>query len=123
MSKLDDLQTLKRLLKDFKFPVSPILEYAIKEKEAELCAECHSVNKEDSKFEQTERAVDNEQISFTSLKDEFYNYLYSTKSEFAARNYIRCLDKPIRTFIKAIDSEAAAEALADTYNYKEGGEQ
>ena len=32
MSKLDDLHTLQRLLKEFEFPVSPILEYAIKEK-------------------------------------------------------------------------------------------
>ena len=32
MSKLDDLHTLVRLLKEFEFPVSPILEYAIKEK-------------------------------------------------------------------------------------------
>lgn len=37
MSKLDDLHTLQRLLKEFEFPVSPILEYAIKEKEEELC--------------------------------------------------------------------------------------
>ncbi len=36
MSKLDDLNTLVRLLKDFEFPVSPILEYAIKEKMAQL---------------------------------------------------------------------------------------
>lgn len=32
MSKLEDLHTLVRLLKEFEFPVSPILEYAIKEK-------------------------------------------------------------------------------------------
>lgn len=36
MSKLDDLQTLVRLLKEFEFPVSPILEYAIKEKIKQL---------------------------------------------------------------------------------------
>ena len=36
MSKLDDLQTLVRLLKEFEFPVSPILEYAIKEKIEQL---------------------------------------------------------------------------------------
>ncbi len=32
MGKLDDLHTLVRLLKEFNLPVSPILEYAIKEK-------------------------------------------------------------------------------------------
>lgn len=31
MSKLEDLHTLVRLLKEYEFPVSPILEYAIKE--------------------------------------------------------------------------------------------
>ena len=32
MGKIDDLHTLMRLLKEFDLPVSPILEYAIKEK-------------------------------------------------------------------------------------------
>lgn len=36
MSKIDDLHTLVRLLKEFELPVSPILEYTIKEKIAEL---------------------------------------------------------------------------------------
>ena len=36
MSKLDELHTLIRLLNEFEFPVSPILEYAIKNKEEEL---------------------------------------------------------------------------------------
>lgn len=36
MSKLDDLHTLVRLLNELELPVSPILEYAIKEKEEEL---------------------------------------------------------------------------------------
>ncbi|MBQ7238836.1 MAG: hypothetical protein IJS20_08595 [Bacteroidales bacterium] len=36
MNKLEDLQTLMRLLKEFEFPVSPILEYAIKEKMEQL---------------------------------------------------------------------------------------
>lgn len=38
MGKIDDLHTLMRLLKEFDLPVSPILEYAIKEK-MEECAE------------------------------------------------------------------------------------
>lgn len=36
MNKLDDLHTLLRLLNEFELPVSPILEYAIKNKEEEL---------------------------------------------------------------------------------------
>lgn len=48
MSKLKDLHTLVRLLKEFEYPVSPILEYAIKEKEEKLCEEDASVGVEDS---------------------------------------------------------------------------
>lgn len=36
MNKIEDLHTLIRLLAEFEFPVSPILEYAIKNKEEEL---------------------------------------------------------------------------------------
>ena len=39
MSKLDDLHTLQRLLKEFEFPVSPILECAIKEKMYQLSSD------------------------------------------------------------------------------------
>lgn len=42
MSKLDDLHTLVRLLKEFEFPVSPLLEYAIKEKIEQLSSEGES---------------------------------------------------------------------------------
>lgn len=43
MSKLDDLHTLVRLLKEFEFPVSPILEYAIKEREEQYTIEANSI--------------------------------------------------------------------------------
>ena len=42
MSKLEDLHTLVRLLKEFEFPVSPILEYAIKEKIEQLSSDDES---------------------------------------------------------------------------------
>lgn len=42
MSKLKDLHTLVRLLKEFEFPVSPILEYAIKEKIEQLSSDDES---------------------------------------------------------------------------------
>lgn len=108
MSKLDDLHMLVRLLKEFEFPVSPILEYAIKEKEEELCADCPTVVKNDSyNLEQIESDVVNEPISFISLKEEFRKYLYKTKSERTARNYLHYIEKPIRAYInKVIDSDA-----------------
>lgn len=107
MSKLDDLHTLVRLLKEFEFPVSPILEYAIKEKEEKLCADCPTIVQEDSyNVKQTENDLINEPISFTSLKEEFRNYLYKTKSERTARNYLHYIEKPIRAYInKVIDSD------------------
>lgn len=46
MNTLEDLHTLKRLLYEFAFPVSPILEYAIKNKEEELIAVTSEVPKE-----------------------------------------------------------------------------
>ena len=108
MSKLEDLHTLVRLLKEFEFPVSPILEYAIKEKEEELCADSPTVVIDDSyNIEQSESVVVNEPISFISLKDEFSNYLYKTKSERTARNYLHYIEKPIRAYInKVIHSDA-----------------
>lgn len=115
MSKLDDLHTLQRLLKEFEFPVSPILEYAIMEKEEELCAGnigivCNNVQKEE--FDTGEDSAMSS--SFPSFKDEFSNYLYHTKSERTANNYLRYIDKPIRAYInKVIDSN-----LDSIYSFK-----
>ena len=39
MNTIEDLITLERLLAEFEFPVSPILQYAIQEKKEELTAE------------------------------------------------------------------------------------
>lgn len=102
MSKLEDLHTLVRLLKEFEFPVSPILEYAIKEKEDELCADSSmSVNDETNIYEQSVAEVC-EPITFASLKDEFSDYLYKTKSERTARNYLHYIEKPIRVYINNV---------------------
>ena len=46
-------------------------------------------------------------ISFSTLKDDFSNYLYRLKSKGTASNYLRYIDKPIRAYInKVIDSNA-----------------
>ena len=48
-----------------------------------------------------------EPISYTSVKEEFYQYLYDTKAAQTARNYYSYIDKQIRVYInKLIDSEA-----------------
>lgn len=108
MSKLDDLHTLVRLLKQFEFPVSPILEYAIKEKEEELSAECAVVEQEISPSAGLNIDITaDEPVSFASLKDAFRNYLYRTKSPRTAHNYLHYIEKPIRVYIgKIVDSEA-----------------
>lgn len=108
MSEIDDLHTLVRLLKQFEFPVSPILEYAIKAKEEELSAECCMVEQENSPS--TELPIDitaAEPVSFASRKEEFSNYLYRTKSPRTAHNYLHYIENHIRVYIeKIIDSEA-----------------
>ena len=58
-------------------------------------------------LEQIESDVVNEPISFTSLKEEFRNYLYKTKSERTARNYLHYIEKPIRAYINKVRSEKA----------------
>lgn len=104
MSKLNDLHTLVRLLKEFELPVSPILEYAIKEKEEELSTNnAFSVNEENIISEEPIQNIG----SFSSIKEEFTNYLFNMKSERTAKNYLRYIDKPLRKHISnAIDSNA-----------------
>lgn len=108
MSKLDDLHTLQRLLKEFEFPVSPILEYAIKEKEEELCAENNGIACDNVQNEEYYTGKDiATSISFSTLKDDFSNYLYRLKSTGTANNYLRYIEKPIRAYInKVIDPNA-----------------
>ena len=104
MNKLDDLHTLERLLKEFEFPVSPILEYAIKEKEEELCA-TYRINEDSSHVERSTIDIVGNPISNESLKEKFNNYLYKVKSERTARNYLYYIEKPIRIYInKVVDS-------------------
>ncbi len=96
MGKLEDLHMLVRLLKEFEFPVSPILEYAIKAKEDEL------LSTQDSTTCEEEPTNMSEPITFTSIQDEFTSYLYKAKSEKTAKNYLRYIDKPIRKYINKI---------------------
>ena len=120
MSKLDDLYTLVRLLKEFELPVSPILEYAIKEKEEELRA-----GPDKSDYDEpvnieirpvVERAIP--LISFTSIKEEYNKFLCETKSLTTARNYYYIIDNYIRSYInQCIDPEADS-----VYSFKTASE-
>lgn len=104
MNKLKDLHTLVRLLREFEFPVSPILEYAIKEKEEELRAVSSEMD-----FPSEELTVENFYATVTpeSSMEGFRNYLFKTKAERTAYNYLRCIDKPIRAYIaKLIEPKA-----------------
>lgn len=113
MSKLDDLHTLERLLNEFGFPVSPILAYAIKEKEEELRAECqYSVTEETVEESKVAEFID--EPSFDSVKEEFSYYLHKMKSLHTAKNYLYMIDKPIRDFIK-INIDSTADSI---YSFK-----
>ena len=108
MNKLEDLYTLVGLLKNFELPISPILEFAIKEKEEQLLAGNSEVTGNELAQAKTPalRCII-EPISYTSVKEEFYQYLYDTKAAQTARNYYSYIDKQIRVYInKLIDSEA-----------------
>ena len=103
MSKLDDLHTLVRLLNEFELPVSPILEYAIKERENALCSkDIDDVKIETNDNQEPHKEVVFEPLSSLSPKDSFSNYLFSKKSVSTAHYYLRYIDKPIRAYIKKI---------------------
>ena len=108
MGKLEDLHTLVRLLKEFELPMSPILEYAIREKEESLLSEVGETAS-DSSLYADERPVSpiEEYVAHESIKDSFRNYLYSEKSAKTALNYLRYIDKPIRKYIAAIVDNTA----------------
>ena len=104
MNRLEDLQTLIRLLNEFELPISPVLEYAIKEKEEELrLKEGLSIVRES-----TQTIDDQYSLQDTdSIKEEFSRYLYKEKSAGTARNYLRYIDKYVRSFINDIvDAQA-----------------
>lgn len=119
MSKIDDLHTLVRLLKEFEFPVSPILEYAIKEKEEELRSDDNTqVFYNGVEEEKNENKNLIEPLSFSTQKEEFCDYLFRQKSKRTADNYLRYIDKPIRSYInKVIDSNADS-----VYSFKTSAE-
>ena len=96
MNKLDDLHTLKRLLMEFELPVSPILEYAIKEIESKLCVDESFANSDD---DTSVVLSEYESVSFVSTKEGFQEYLHNTKAESTTRNYLYFIEKPIRTYI------------------------
>lgn len=104
MNDLDKLHTLVRLLKEFEFPISPILEYAILEKEKELCtANAPTVNDASvNNFKDQSMNVVCISTPFISLKEEFSKYLYKTKSAATARCYLSAIDRPIRIYINKV---------------------
>lgn len=68
MKTLEDLHLLVRLLKDFELPISPILEFAIKEKEEELASN----------------------IPFSSIQQETKDILLPTRKEHTSTIHFSC---------------------------------
>lgn len=104
MNDLDNLHTLVRLLKEFEFPISPILEYAILEKEKELCTtNVPTVNDDHvNNFKNQSLNIACKSTPILSLKEEFSKYLYKTKSATTARCYLSAIENPIRSFINKV---------------------
>lgn len=108
MGKLEDLRTLVRLLKEFELPMSPILEYAIREKEESLLSGVGETASDSSLYADEEPVSPIEEyVAHESIKDSFRNYLYSEKSAKTALNYLRYIDKPIRKYIAAVVDNTA----------------
>lgn len=107
MSKIDDLHTLVRLLQEFDLPISPILEYAIKEKEEKLSAINNTILKEVSVEEMSENTIEMDMsVAETSLKEKFSKYLLKNKSRKTVQNYLYVIDNPIRFHInRVVDKE------------------
>lgn len=107
MSKIDDLHTLVRLLQEFDLPISPILEYAIKEKEEKLSAINNTILKEVSVEEMSENTIGMDMsVTEASLKENFSKYLLKNKSRKTVRNYLYVIDNPIRFHInRVVDKE------------------
>lgn len=104
MGSLDDLHTLIRLLKKYELPVSPILEYAIKEKEEALCAE----KTHNDRIIPTEQELKTNNVFVCeSIIQNFSTYLYIVRSDKIAREYLWYIDIPIRRLInKYVDPDA-----------------
>lgn len=75
MNTLEDLHTLKRLLYEFEFPVSPILEYAIKNKEEELMELISKAPNETCIEEQNENITLNSDIKIVKKCHPLLEYI------------------------------------------------
>lgn len=107
MTKIDDLHTLVRLLQEFDLPISPILEYAIKEKEEKLSAINNTILKEESVEEKSDYTLKMDRsVTYASLKEKFSEYLLINKSKKTVRNYLYAIDNTIRFHInRVVDTE------------------
>lgn len=104
MGNLEDLQTLIRLLKKYELPVSPILEYAIREKEEALCID-DSVNDSEGSAEPSLKIYKVRDCG--SILHDFSTYLYTVRSERTAQVLLKQIDIPIRKYIcKLVDPDA-----------------
>ena len=114
MTKIDDLNTLKRLLREFNFPISPVLEYAINEKEKELL-DANSMEDVD-KNSSIRCNYNNDYLSnnrefypnslHSSCKTDIMQFRTNTKKAalrvYRDDNSVICCDKVLMTFAQVI---------------------
>ena len=107
MTTGEELRLALNILRKYDLPVSPILEYAIKERLEKLNDTVESKDAISIVSEPLGTTESATVISGGSIQEQFEKYLYSSKSPRTARNYCGLLNKSIRLYInKLVDPSA-----------------
>lgn len=103
MQPCEELELIISLIKKYNLPLSPILEYAIKEK-MESVKVFNTLRSTDSGSSLESQAVI---YHGDSIKERFRKYLFNSKSQRTARNYYSLIDGHIRKYISKIINPSA----------------
>ena len=110
MSPREELEMIVSLIKKYNLPMSPILEYAINEKLESF----GSVSPLAEVQPERKTNISADYNSYDSIKDQFREYLFATKSQGTARNYLKLLDGHVRRYISQIVDPNADSILSYT---------
>lgn len=110
MQPYEELELIISLIRKYDLPLSPILEYAIKEK-MESVKDFNTLRSADSDSSLEGHAFINHSAS---LKERFRKYLFDSKSQRTARNYYSLIDGHIRKHISKIISYDADSVFSYT---------
>lgn len=103
MPSCEELELIISLIRKYNLPLSPILEYAIKEKIESM----KDLNQKEIASSDSPKEYHTVNNSNDKLKEKFKEYLFNNKSQGTAKNYYNLIDGHIRSYInKLIDSDA-----------------